>query len=117
MLDKRSEYTCMLTWELSFLLFAMRSCEYMQVSGPRKTKLLTFGIIKFLKGQRALPHRDPLLHRAECVSITFKFQKRDTRNDVITQFRSSDPLLCPVKIWAKIIGRILSYQPRRTQPL
>jgi hypothetical protein len=29
---------------------------------------------------------------------------------VITQHRSSDPLLCPVKVWARIIRRLTSYQ-------
>jgi len=56
-----------------------------------------------------LHHQDKLLHRAECVSITFEFQKRDTKNDVITQFCSPDALLCPVKIWTRIVRRILSY--------
>jgi hypothetical protein len=83
--------------------FAMRSCEYLKVSRPRKTKLLTVSNIHFLKGRRAIPHTDPLLHLADCVSITFELQKKDTKNDIITQHRSSDPILCPVKIWANII--------------
>ncbi len=87
----------------------MRSCEYIQVYGPRKTKLLSLGNIKFLKGRRFVPHSDDLLHRADCVSITFELQKRDSKGDVITQHRSSDPLLCPVKIRAKIVKRIRSY--------
>jgi hypothetical protein len=90
--------------------FAMRSCEYIKVSGPRKTKLLLVHNIKFYRGRRVLPHSDPLLHRADCVSITFDFQKRDSKGDVITQHRCSDPLLCPVKVWARIIRRLTSYQ-------
>jgi hypothetical protein len=46
--------------------FAMRSCEYVKVSGPRKMKLLTVNNIRFLKGCRILPHNDPLLHLADC---------------------------------------------------
>jgi hypothetical protein len=89
--------------------FAMRSCEYVQVSGSRKTKILSVKNIKFFKGKRLLEHRDPLLHLADCVSITFERQKKDIKNDIITQHKSDDVLLCPVKIWCKIIRRIISY--------
>jgi hypothetical protein len=89
--------------------FAMRSCEYVQVSGPRKTKLLTIKNINFYRGKRQLHHTDPTLHLADCVSITFEQQKRDTKNDIITQHHSTDALLCPVKIWSKIIRRLITY--------
>jgi hypothetical protein len=88
----------------------MRSCEYIKVSGKRKTKLLTLKNIRFLKGRKTLLHSDPFLHLADCVSITFEQQKRDTKNDIITQHKSSDPVLCPVKIWASIVRRICSYK-------
>jgi hypothetical protein len=94
---------------IAAFLFAMRSCEYIQVSGPRKTKLLTIKNIRFFKGKKTLLHTDPLLHKADCNSITFEFQKRDSKGVVITQHKSKDPLLCPVKIWAKIIRRLTSY--------
>jgi len=89
--------------------FAMRSCEYIKVTGPCKTKLLTTKNIRFLKGNRQLQHHDPTLHLADCVSITFEQQKREAKNDIITQHRSGDKLLCPVRIWASIIKRISSY--------
>jgi hypothetical protein len=89
--------------------FAMRSCEYLKVSGQRKTKLLALRNIRFYKGRRLILHSDPLLHLAECVSITFEIQKKESKNDIITQFRSSDQTLCPVKIWTKIVRRISSY--------
>jgi len=89
--------------------FAMRSCEYVKVQGPRKTKLLTVKNIRFYIGNRLINHLDPNLSSAECVSITFEFQKRDTRNDVITQHRSGDNVLCPVRTWAAIIKRLASY--------
>jgi len=56
-----------------------------------------------------LQHSDPRLDTADCVSITFEMQKKETKNDTVTQHRSSDKLLCPVKIWAKIAQRITSY--------
>jgi hypothetical protein len=89
--------------------FAMRSCEYVKVSGYRKTKLLALRNIRFFKGRRLLDHTDRLLHLADCVSITFELQKKETKNDIITQHKSSDPTLCPVKIWAKIVRRISTY--------
>jgi hypothetical protein len=89
--------------------FAMRSCEYLKVSGPRKTKTLCIRNIRFFKGHRLIPHDHRNLHSADTVSITFEAQKRDTKNDTITQHRTSDPTLCPVKIWAKIIKRLLKY--------
>jgi hypothetical protein len=89
--------------------FAMRSCEYVKVNGPRKTKLLKLSNIRFFQGNSTVKHSDPNLHLAVCVTITFEHQKRDTKNDAITQHRSGDRLLCPVKIWAAIISRIHSY--------
>jgi hypothetical protein len=47
---------------------------------------------------------------SDCVSITFEQQKRETKGDIITQHRSNDPILCPVKIWSKIIRRLNSYK-------
>jgi hypothetical protein len=89
--------------------FAMRSCEYVQVTGPRRTKLLCLKNINFYRKRKRLHHSDPRIHKADCVSITFEMQKKDTKNDTVTQHRSSDKLLCPVKIWAKIVQRISSY--------
>jgi len=89
--------------------FAMRSCEYVKVTGPRKTKLLTVQNIRFFIGNRQLKHDDPLLQSADCVAITFEYQKRDVKNDVITQHRSGDSVLCPVQTWAAIVQRINSY--------
>jgi hypothetical protein len=89
--------------------FAMRSCEYLKVSGKCKTKLICIRNIRFFLGKHQLLHSDRLLHLADSVSITFEQQKHDSKNDTITQPRSGDKLLCPVKIWCKIIQRLLSY--------
>jgi hypothetical protein len=43
------------------------------------------------------------------VSITFEQQKGDTKNDIITQHSSGDCHLCPIKVWASIIKRLLSH--------
>jgi hypothetical protein len=77
--------------------FAMRSCEYIKVSGHRKTKLLTLANIRFFTNNRLVQHNDKHLHLSECISITFEFQKCDTKYETITQHKSGD------------IRRILSY--------
>lgn len=89
--------------------FAMRSCEYIKVQGPRKTKLLELRNVRFFKGNTQIPHSSPALSSADFVSITFELQKRDTKDDIISQHRSGDKLLCPVKVWAAIVQRIRAY--------
>ena len=65
--------------------FAMRSCEYTKCSTSLRTKTITLQDIRFFKGTVELSHSDPLLHEATTVSITFRYQKRDERDDIITQ--------------------------------
>ena len=89
------------------LFFAMRSCEYTKVTCNRRTNTLTLGDIQFYRNRRLLSHHDPELHLADTVSITFHYQKRDQRDDTITQQRTLDPILCPVKSWAYTIRRLL----------
>ncbi len=80
--------------------FAMRSCEYLKVSGTKKTKILCLRNIRFFKGTRLLNHTANNLHTADTISITFEEQKQDTKNDIITHHHTKDRVLCPVKIWA-----------------
>jgi len=90
--------------------FAMRSCEYLKVSGERWTKIIELRNIKFFKGRRVVSHTDKSLHNADAVSITFELQKKDTKSYTVTHHRSNDPKICPVIIWANIVKRIRSYQ-------
>ena len=55
-----------------------------------------------MKNNRELSHDDPLLEYAGSVSIAFEFQKKDERNDTVTQIFSGDFLLCPVRAWAAV---------------
>eukprot|EP00978_Attheya_sp_CCMP212_P033327 scaffold133943_cov30-Attheya_sp.AAC.1 len=56
--------------------FAMRSCEYLKVSGTeRRTKLLTIVNIRLYRDRQEMPHDHPELHLADCVNITFYYQK------------------------------------------
>jgi hypothetical protein len=89
------------------LFFAMRSCEYTKVNGTRRTKTLTIADFQFYRNRRLVPHHDSELHLADTVSITFRYQKRDERDDTITQHRTLDHTLCPVKAWAYTIRRLL----------
>ena len=90
--------------------FAMRSCEYLSVSGrPRRTKLLQLQDIKFFSGTRELPHHDPQLRQADTISITFTIQKTNERDAVITHYLSGDPTFCPVCSWLGIVCRLWSY--------
>lgn len=94
--------------------FACRSCEYLKVSKPddKRTKLLTLKNINFYKNGTVLNHSSDrnLLQTANSVSITFKTQKNERKFDTITQWRTHDPILCPVKQWANIVTRISSYR-------
>jgi hypothetical protein len=65
--------------------FVMRSCEYIKVTGYRKTKLLKICNIHFFTGTSCLDHSNSLLHLADCVTITFELQKKDAKNDMIMQ--------------------------------
>jgi hypothetical protein len=90
--------------------FAMRSCEYLKVTGTeRRTKLLELQNLRFYRNRQEMPHDHPELHLADCVNITFYFQKNEERDTSITQHRTNDSLLCPVRDWSNIVRRILSY--------
>ena len=92
--------------------WAMRSCEYAKVpkAEQRQTKQLCIRNIVFIKDGESIEHKSLSLHLADCVSVTFERQKNDRKADTVTQWRTSDELLCPVKIWASLIRRINSYK-------
>jgi hypothetical protein len=87
--------------------FAMRSCEYLRTTGTRRTNPLRMCDFTFRdRFNRIVPHSDSNLHLAESVSITFRFQKRDIRDDTITQSRSGHKSFCPVVACAQIINEM-----------
>jgi hypothetical protein len=92
--------------------WVMRSCEYAKVpkAEQRQTKQLCIRNIAFIRDGETLAQNSPSLHLADCVSVTFERQKIDRKADTVTQWRTSDELLCPVKIWASLTRRILSYK-------
>ena len=90
--------------------FGMRSCEYLTVTGRRKTKRLTVKDIRFFKNRIEITDKQSdMIELADSVSITFRFQKNKQKNITVTQPRSNKDM-CPVMVWGKIIRRILSYK-------
>jgi hypothetical protein len=90
--------------------FACRSCEYLHVSGERRTKTLRIGDVQFRIGRQVIPHTSPDLHQAEQVSVVFRDQKNRHKMATRTAWRSTDPLACPVVAWAKITRRVRQTQ-------
>lgn len=94
----------------SALWFCMRSCEYTKTSRKeQKTKPICPEDITFRHNGLILPHDSPFLHEATVVSITFRLQKCDVMEETVSQYRTDDPELCPVKGWVKVIRRLRSY--------
>ncbi len=54
---------------------------------------------------------------ATAISITFDFQKTDIRHETVYQHATIVPNLCPVKAWAKVARRVLSYPGCDTESL
>ena len=92
--------------------FAMRSCEYLKTTGERRTNPLRMEHLVFRRGNKLVPHDNPDLELADTVTITFEYQKRDLRNDSVTQSRSGKPLLCPVRAAAAVVKRLLALSIR-----
>jgi hypothetical protein len=92
--------------------WAMRLCEYCKVQKAEQwqTKQLCLRNSAFIKGDNIIKHTSAELHLADCVSITFELQKNDRNSDTVTQWRATDPIMCPIKQWASIIARGLSYK-------
>jgi hypothetical protein len=87
--------------------FAMRSCENVRVQGTeRRTKSIMKRNLVFLKDDKILPHDHLFLETADSVTVNFEYQKRDDRNDQVTQCATEHPLFYPVKIAARIIRRL-----------
>ena len=86
--------------------FAMRSCEYLQVQGERKTELLRGHDIRFYHNKANITTITANLHLADFICITFREQKNGVKNETITMSRTNDPILCPVLQAAAIIRRI-----------
>ena len=87
--------------------FGMRSCEYLTVTGTRKTKRLKVTNIRFFKNNQEIKDQTSYMVKlADSVSVTFKFQKNRQKDVTVSQPRSGK-LLCPVLIWGAIVQQVL----------
>jgi len=86
--------------------FAMRSCENFKVSGERRTHPIRKRNMVFRKDGRILPLSSPRLHLSDTIAITFKYQKRDKRNDTVTQWRTGNSTYCPVVVSSAVVRRL-----------
>ena len=109
----KSEWETATSWLLiGAIFFAMRSCEYLETNAreeARRTKILRVRNIQFVKGGKKISHHDKKLEESDMVMITFEFQKNDQRDTQIHMFKTNDPILNPVKAWARTIQRVLQY--------
>ncbi len=87
--------------------FAMHSCEYCKSHGECKTKLLAIKNFHFYKNKKILKLNDNSLHQADVMKIVFESQKTEKKNQSVFHHSTNHPILCPIKIWASIIKRIL----------
>jgi hypothetical protein len=85
--------------------------------GPRRTKPLRLQNIRFFLNNMALDLLGPMLRSETAISITFEFQKTDIRHETVHQHATILPNLCPVKAWAKVVLRVLSYPGCNTDSL
>ena len=95
------------------LYFAMRSCEYIiQLREESKKEEIKNWNIAFYnsRGHRLFKKRKNFAN-AHCVKITFENQKNGEKMETITHilWREADSLSKPVKIWAKIVNKVVSY--------
>ncbi len=93
------------------IFFAMQSCEYLKVTQAEKqqTNILRLRNLQFFRDRKLIEHNNPHLKFSDCVSITFKMQKKDEKNDTTTQKASGTVNMCQVRMAASIICRIRSY--------
>jgi hypothetical protein len=104
---------------LQSFFFAMRSCEGFKVprSEERRTLPLRRKDFKFLRNNKIVPHTSPFLHLADSVSVTFPYQKKDVKDDVVSQMNNRHPRLNPVVIAAGIVRRILAFSDNEETPI
>ena len=76
----------------------------------KRTKLLCLCNIRLFKDGRLLSTPSDDLEFADSVAVTFEMQKNKMKHETIIHGRTDDPVLCPVKQWARLVNRIWSYQ-------
>ncbi len=92
--------------------FVMQSCEYLKVTQAKKqqTDSLCLCNLQFFRDRKLIEHNNPHLKFSDCIYITFEMQKKDEKNNTVTQKASGKVNMCPVRMAASIIPRIRSYE-------
>jgi hypothetical protein len=114
-IPEKSHLDQTIAWLQTLAFFwCMRSCEYSDVQGERRTKTLCVRNFRFFdRNNRDISNKIDSLNETQTVSITFEFQKREIRNDTISHQGSGDILgegeMCPVRAAVEIVKRIYSY--------
>jgi hypothetical protein len=69
------------------MFFTFQSCEYLKASQAKQCQMVQLCMwnIRFFKDGEIIQHTHPNLEFADCVSITFKRQKREDKIDMVTQ--------------------------------
>jgi len=109
MVNRPTSSAILITFHQLFLLgffYAMRSCENFKTSGERRTEPLRKRNFIFIKNYKILSHDSPHLEEADSLALVFEYQKRDQRDESVTQSKTDDPILCPVRVGAAIIRRL-----------
>jgi hypothetical protein len=65
--------------------------------------------IIFFKDGKQVHAPSPDLHLANSVSLTFEMQKNQVKFNTVMHGSTGYEFLCPVKQWAAVVNRILSY--------
>ena len=93
--------------------FAMRSCEYSEASGSRRTKTVQIDNIVFrLGGEPITSTHESVLAKADTVSVTYRTQKNGDRGVTVTQHRTKaqpETGLCHVRALAELVSRVSAY--------
>ena len=60
--------------------FAMRSCEYLTITGERRTKLLRVQDLRFFQDRTDITHDNTTNHLADIICIMFRDQKNGEKD-------------------------------------
>jgi hypothetical protein len=97
--------------------FAMRACEFSDVGGPRRTRILNLGDVEFRRGGTKVTSDDEVdMAAADTVSLTFRTQKNGEKGTTVTQHRTTGTAMggakiCPVASFARLVARVRRYNP------
>ncbi len=92
--------------------WVMQSRKYAKLPNVEQgqTKQLCLRNVAFIKDGNILDHSLNSLFLADCGLKMFAQKNYDQKANALTQWQTSDALLCPIKIWASITKRSLSYK-------